>query len=101
LEAAWPQTERAASVRFSPDGQFLLAALDDRTAKLWGLAHRPVACPPLSHPAKVVNAEFLKTPAWIVTATADGSVRMWDPRDGRGHVAADDFAALSQRGARA
>src|SRR5439155_12365458 len=63
-------------------GSLLLAALGDGTAKLWDWRTGCPACPPLAHAAEVVDAYFLNG-AWVVTAAADGDVRVWDRRDGR------------------
>jgi WD40 repeat protein len=76
-------TAGATAVQFSPDGSLLLAALPDRTVRLWDWRTGRIVGPQLNHPAAIVGAFFLLDTAFVATASADGTVRIWDRHDPR------------------
>ena len=77
------------SLQFSPDGQFLLSAATDKTARFWQLSVEPSGALTLkntitlSHAAAVEQAIFSGTGQRVVTASADGTARMWDATTGQ------------------
>src|SRR5262249_4015424 len=64
-------------VRFSPDGQRMLSASHDHTAKIWNAAGRLLFT--LSgHTDKIEDASFSPDGRRIVTASWDHTARVWD-----------------------
>lgn len=64
------------SAQFSPDGERLVTASLDRTARVWGSDGSFVAT--LSgHKDRIYYAEFSPDGRWILTASRDGTVRIW------------------------
>jgi WD40 repeat protein/serine/threonine protein kinase len=62
----------------SPDGQYFLAAGQDRTARLWDeVMGKPVG-PALMHPASVSALAFAPDGRTMATGDADGAVRVWN-----------------------
>ena len=76
---------------FSADSQALVSASADRSARVWrviDVATAAAAQPPSSvllrggHSAALSSAAFSPDGAWVVTASADNSVRVWDAKLG-------------------
>ena len=68
---------------FSPDGQLILTASSDSTARVW---QRDGSRPPIvlrGHTAWIVSAVFSPDGQHVLTAANDSTVRVW-PIDGRG-----------------
>jgi WD40 repeat protein/serine/threonine protein kinase len=67
---------------FSIDGNYLVTASADKTARIWD-AHsgRPVI-QPLRHQGTVYSARFDQQGGRVVTAAADKTARVWDARTG-------------------
>jgi WD40 repeat protein len=73
-------------VAFRRDGQRLVTASNDGTARVWDAATGEPLVPPMRHRHFVRAAEFSPDGKWIVTASADGSGRLWDANSGQMHV---------------
>jgi WD40 repeat protein len=70
-------TQQVRDIGYSPDGQWLVTASEDHTARIWRAATgRSVAV--LPHEADVTMAMFSPGGQWIVTGTEDRVVRVWD-----------------------
>jgi WD40 repeat protein len=68
---------------FSPDGNRVVTASDDHTARVWDVATGKPLTPPLQHQAAVMSATFSPDGARIVTASWDKTARVWDAATGR------------------
>lgn len=90
----------------SPDGQRIVTASEDRTARVWNAdgTGEPVLLK--GHTRAVLSAGWSPDTKHIVTASADKTARVWsadgtgEPMVLRGHGAAALFAAFSPDGAR-
>jgi WD40 repeat protein/tetratricopeptide (TPR) repeat protein len=89
------------SVRFSPDGEWLVTASADGTARVWDARSGNPFAPPLRHNGRIYCAEFSPEGLRVVTASADHTARIWDARTGNplsepmrhnGHVYAAEFS---------
>ena len=70
-------TKEVRDIGYSPDGQWLVTASEDHTARIWRAATgKSVAV--LPHEAEVIMAMFSPGGQWIVTGTEDRVVRVWD-----------------------
>ena len=70
-------TKQVRDIDYSADGQWLVTASEDHTARVWRAATgKSVAV--LPHDAAVTMAMFSPAGQWIVTGTEDKVVRVWD-----------------------
>ena len=71
-------TKQVRDIGYSPDGQWLVTASEDHTARIWRAATgKSMAV--LPHDAEVIMAMFSPGGGqWIVTGTEDRVVRVWD-----------------------
>jgi WD40 repeat protein/serine/threonine protein kinase len=74
LDAVW-------SVAFSLDGQRLVTASDDHTARVWEAASGRELFKLVGHTAKVKSAVFSRDGRFIVTAGDDHVARVWNVAD--------------------
>lgn len=77
-------TPAARSVAFSPDGQTLVTASDDRKARLWDVRdpRRPTVLSELSsHVGAVFGVAFGAGGRTVVTAAEDRTAKLWDVTD--------------------
>jgi WD40 repeat protein len=86
-------TQQVRDVGYSPDGQWLVTASEDRTARIWRAANGKSAAV-LPHEREVVFALFSPGGRWVVTGDADRVVRVWDPAT-RSRVAEIDVRPMT------
>lgn len=71
-------TKQVRDIGYSPDGQWLVTASEDHTARIWRAATGK-SMVVLPHDADVIWATFSPGGQWIVTRTAgDRVIRVWD-----------------------
>ena len=71
------------SAQFSPDGQRLVTAPADKTARLWDvLSGKPIG-EPMQHESAIRSAQFSSDGRRVVTASADKTARLWDALSGK------------------
>jgi WD40 repeat protein len=82
LTGPMAHASRITSVQFSPDGNQVLTASWDHTARLWdaGTGNQLLE---LVHGNEVLFAKFNRDGSQILTGCQDGSARLWDARTGR------------------
>ena len=71
------------NARFSADGQHLLTACRDHSARIWNVKTGKLACPPLEHQDEVFDANMTHDGRWVITASRDVTTRIWDARSGK------------------
>ena len=76
-------TAELTSVAFSPDGQRIVTASRDATAKVWDAATGTIVATLSGHGASVDSAAFSPDSSRIVTASIDHTARLWDARTGK------------------
>lgn len=86
--------DKVYSVRFSSDGAYLLSASRDKTARIWDSSNGQEICRFVGHLGAVREAVF--TPDGLVlTASDDGSVRLWSPNAASNDANATPYGASS------
>jgi WD40 repeat protein len=65
------------STKFSPDGQRILTASNDATAKVWDIAGKLIA-DLKGHQKDATSASFSSDGQRIITASSDGTAKVWD-----------------------
>jgi WD40 repeat protein len=76
-------TSLVCTVEFSPDGQRVLTASADGTARVWDARTGHPLTPPMSHRAEVRRAHFSPDGRRVLTASWDHSAALWDSETGR------------------
>ncbi|HEX6384711.1 MAG TPA: hypothetical protein VF177_08585, partial [Anaerolineae bacterium] len=71
--------DRVVSAEFSPDGQYLLTASDDGSARLWNHGGEVLNIFG-GHEDSLVQASFSPDGRFILTASNDGTARLWEVR---------------------
>ncbi|MFV1967782.1 MAG: WD40 repeat domain-containing serine/threonine protein kinase [Pirellulaceae bacterium] len=67
---------------FSPDGDRVVTASEDTTARVWDAKTGEPLSPPLPHDSAVRTAEFSADGRHVLTASLDGTARIWDLESG-------------------
>jgi WD40 repeat protein len=76
-------TDGIVSVVFSPDGQCIASASEDRTIRVWNSATgEAIACPLTGHMGGVVRVAFSPDGRYIASASKDHTIRLWDAQTG-------------------
>ncbi|HEU4559383.1 MAG TPA: WD40 repeat domain-containing protein [Longimicrobium sp.] len=70
-------TRPASSAAFSPDGQWIVTASDDNTARIWRADGTGEPTVLRGHTAAVLSAAFSPDGQRVVTASADSTARVW------------------------
>ena len=71
------------SAQFSPDGQRVVTASEDNTARLWDAASGKPIGEPMKHEDWVNSAQFSPDGQRVVTASEDKTARLWDAASGK------------------
>ena len=71
------------SAVFSPDGEYVLTASDDKTARLWEKASGKVLITYRGHEAALNSAVFSPDGQYILTASDDNTARLWERSSGK------------------
>ncbi|KAJ7136930.1 WD40-repeat-containing domain protein, partial [Mycena epipterygia] len=72
-------TDEINSVRFSPDGQYIVSGSDDKTVRIWDTESGAAVGEPLSgHTDWVRSVSFSPDGKHIVSGSDDNTVRIWD-----------------------
>ena len=69
--------------QFSPDGQRVVTASKDKTARLWDAATGEALSEPMKHDGEVHSAQFSADGQRVVTASGDKTARLWDVLSGK------------------
>jgi WD40 repeat protein/tRNA A-37 threonylcarbamoyl transferase component Bud32 len=68
---------------FSPDGQYVVTASADHTARVWDSRTGQAVTPPLQHGDEVYTARFSPDGRRVVTGSRDTTARVWQVLDGQ------------------
>ncbi|MDA1275590.1 MAG: M60 family metallopeptidase [Verrucomicrobia bacterium] len=71
------------SAEFSPDGQRVVTASNDKTARVWDARTGQPITPQLKHKNWVRSARFSPDGLRVVTASWDNTARVWEARTGQ------------------
>lgn len=97
-------TSGVQGVAYSHDGERLVSASSDDTARVWDASTGEELLTLAGHTSDVLSAEFSPDDGQIATAGADGTVRLWDAETGEevgvleGHLASVLRAQYSPAG---
>ena len=71
------------SAHFSTDGQRVVTASGDKTARVWDAATGKAISEPMRHDDQVNSAQFSADGQRVVTASRDKTARVWDAATGK------------------
>ncbi len=87
-----PTDSSVTALAFSPDGESVLGA-DRAVIRAWHTATGEPWRELTGHTLEVGHLEFTPTGEWLVSASADGTARIWSWPDGREHRRVDSRGA--------
>ncbi|HEY8142870.1 MAG TPA: protein kinase [Kofleriaceae bacterium] len=80
--AQFADDSRRYSVAYHPSGEMAVSATSKQSARIWRLSDGAVVRDLVGHAGDVVYAEWGMGGQLVVTASADGTARVWDPDTG-------------------
>ena len=89
-QESWPAVtgaikhdDQVLSAQFSADGQRVVTASVDHTARVWDAASGKPLSEPMKHDGAVYSAQFSPDGQRVVTASVDKTARVWDAASGK------------------
>jgi WD40 repeat protein len=70
--------DKVVHAAFSPDGQRVVTASWDQTARVWDVQSGQPVTPPLKHNGEVQHAAFSPDGRRVISASWDQTARVWD-----------------------
>ena len=83
LTGSMPHHGGINSAQFSPDGQRVVTASTDKTARVWDASSGKPLGEPMKHELPVNSAQFSMDGQRVVTASNDMTARVWDASSGK------------------
>jgi dipeptidyl aminopeptidase/acylaminoacyl peptidase len=71
------------AAQFSPDGNYIITASDDNTARIWETASGKLLHTLKKHADYVISAQFSPDGKYITTASYDNTARIWETASGK------------------
>jgi dipeptidyl aminopeptidase/acylaminoacyl peptidase len=88
--------EKILSAQFSPDGQRVVTASGDNTARLWDATNGKPIGEPMKHGDTVYSAQFSPDGQRVVTASQDKTARLWDAATATDKDTSEDILLLAE-----
>src|SRR6266576_1289439 len=83
LTGLMPHNGGINSAQFSPEGQRVVTASTDKTARVWDASSGKPVGEPMKHELPVNSAQFSMDGQRVVTASNDKTARVWDASSGK------------------
>lgn len=83
LPSPWVQSGAISQVAFSPDGQRIATASEDKTVIVWNVADGKQYSPRLYHGSKITQIQFTPDSRWLATISEDNFARVFDISTGK------------------
>ena len=83
LAGSMKHEDEVLSAQFSPDGQRVVTASMDNTARVWDATSGKPLGEPMKHENPVYSAQFSPDGQRVVTASWDKTARVWDAASGK------------------